>query len=73
MSSIRQKLKRLEAATQKVEAFSAAGGDLKSEAAIPVWMDFMGAFESMAKEFGYELAKPAKKASTVKPGLTPQS
>jgi hypothetical protein len=30
MASIRQKLKRLEATTQKVEAFATSGGDLRS-------------------------------------------
>jgi hypothetical protein len=29
-------------------------------------MDLMGAFENIAKEFGYGIAKPVKKASTVK-------
>jgi hypothetical protein len=66
MASTRQKVKRLEATTQKVEAFVAAGGDLESPAATPVWMDLMAAFEDIANEFGYEIAKPVKKVS-VKP------
>jgi hypothetical protein len=47
MVSMKQKLKRLEATIQKVEAFAAAGGDLRSQAATPVWMDLMGAFENI--------------------------
>ncbi len=62
MASTRQKVKRLEATTQKVEAFVAAGGELRSPAATPVWMDLMAAFEDIANEFGYEIAKPMKKA-----------
>jgi hypothetical protein len=38
MTSTRQKLKHLHASAEKVEAFAAAGGDLKSQAATPVWM-----------------------------------
>jgi hypothetical protein len=67
MVSIRQKLKRLVATTQKVEAFAAAGGDLKSPAAAHVWMELMSAFESIAREFGYEIAKPAKKQIATNP------
>jgi hypothetical protein len=67
MASIRQKLKRLEATIQKVDEFVAAGGDLKSPAAAPVWMNLMGAFERVAEAFGYEIAKPAKKPNVGKP------
>jgi len=61
MASVRQKLKRLEATIRKVDDFVAAGGDLKSPAATPVWMDLMGAFERVAEQFGYEIPKPVKK------------
>ncbi len=67
MPSVRQKLKRLDATLQKVEAFAAAGGDLKSEAAAPVWMDLMGAFASIATEFGFDV-KPVKKLTKPDPG-----
>ena len=61
MATIRQKVRRAEAATQRVEAFVAAGGVLKSAAAVPVAMEFMSAFAEVAKEFGYEIPKVAKK------------
>ena len=68
MASVRQKLKRLEASVQKADDFVAAGGDLKSPAAAPVWMNLMGAFERVAEAFGYEILKPVKKANSTKPG-----
>lgn len=68
MAAVRQKLKRLGAAIQKVDEFAAAGGDLKSQAAAPVWMDLLGGFASIAREFGYELGKPVKKEIIAKPG-----
>ena len=66
MASIKENLKRLEAMVQKVHEFTAAGGDLKSQAAAPVWMSLLGAFERVAEQFGYEIPKPAKKTADIK-------
>lgn len=60
MATIQEKTARLEAARKKVEAFIAAGGDLKSPAAVPVGMELLKAFADLAKEFGYEILKPIK-------------
>ncbi len=60
MPTIQEKTARLEAARRKVEEFVAAGGDLKSPAAVPVGMKFVKAFADYAKEFGYEILKPIK-------------
>jgi hypothetical protein len=44
-----QSLKRAAIALQRVEAFVAAGGDLKSEAGTTVGLDFMSSFAEVAK------------------------
>jgi hypothetical protein len=61
MATIPEKTARLEAARQKVEAFVAAGGDLKSADAVPVGLELVNAFADLAKDFGYEILKPIKK------------
>lgn len=67
MASIRQNLKRLQATIQKADDFAAQGGDLKSPAAAPVWMNLMGAFERVAAQFGYEIPRPVRKGAETKP------
>jgi hypothetical protein len=52
MATIRQTLKGAATALQRVESFVAAGGDLKSQEATTVALDFMGAFADVAKHFG---------------------
>ena len=66
MASIKEKLKRLQATVQKADDFAAAGGDTKSSAAAPVWMNLLGAFERVAEQFGYEIPKPVKKDGAIK-------
>ena len=61
MATIQEKMARLEAAKQKVEAIVATGGDLKSAAAIPTGLEFVNAFADIARDFGYEILKPLKK------------
>jgi len=61
MASIKENLRRLEGTIQKVHEFTAAGGDMKSQAAAPVWMSLLGAFERVAEQFGYQIPKPIKK------------
>jgi hypothetical protein len=61
MATIRQTLKRAATALQRVEAFVAEGGDLKSEAATTVGLDFLS-----AKQFGYDVAKPVKRTAILK-------
>jgi hypothetical protein len=55
MATITQTLKRAANALQRVQAFVAEGGDLKSEAATTVGLDFMGSFAEVGKQFGYEV------------------
>jgi hypothetical protein len=54
-SAIRQKTARLAAVLQKVEAFAAAGGDLKSPAAFLDGWELVDAFAELAEEFEYEI------------------
>jgi len=61
MATIQEKTARLEAARQKVEAFVAAGGDLKSREAAPVGLELVNACADLAKDFGHEILKPLKK------------
>jgi hypothetical protein len=63
LPTIEEKSARLMAAKQKVDEFLANGGDLGSKAAVPVGMEFVEAFAEVAKEFGYEVLKPTKKAN----------
>jgi hypothetical protein len=62
MTAISHKLKCAKISIQRIEEFLAAGGDLKSQAALPVGLEFLGAFAAVAKEFGYAIPKPAKAA-----------
>ncbi|MGC0777465.1 MAG: hypothetical protein WCD68_09685 [Candidatus Acidiferrum sp.] len=61
MAKILEKTARLETARKSVEAFVAAGGDLKSKEAVPVGLELVNALADLAKEFGYEILKPMKK------------
>jgi hypothetical protein len=54
-ATIQEKTARLEAARKKVEAFAAAGGDLKSADAVPLGIEFMDACADLAEDFGYEI------------------
>jgi hypothetical protein len=61
MVTIQEKTARVEAARKKVEQFVAAGGDLKSYAAVPVGLEFVDAAADLARDLGYEIIVPAKK------------
>ena len=67
MATPRQTLKRAAIALQRLESFVAAGGDLKSEAAATVGLEFMSSFADVLKLFGYEVSKPVKKSDGAKP------
>lgn len=67
MATVQEKTARLEQARKEVEAFVAAGGDLQSPDAVPVGMEFVQAFADLAKDFGYEILKPVKKADFIRP------
>ena len=67
MATMRQTLKRAANALQRVEAFVAAGGDLKFEAGTTVALDFMSSFAEVGKQFGYEVAKPVKRTDPPQP------
>jgi hypothetical protein len=54
-ATIQQKTARLEAVLLKVEAFVAAGGDLKSPAAFLDGWELVDAFAELAEEFDYEV------------------
>jgi hypothetical protein len=61
VATIQEKTARLETARKKVEAFVAAGGDLKSPEAVPLGLELLQAFDEVAKEFGPGILKPIKK------------
>ena len=54
-SMIQQKTARLAAVLLKVEAFVAAGGDLKSPTAFLDGWELVDAFSELAEEFDYEV------------------
>ena len=57
MATIQAKTSRLKAVRKKVEAFVAAGGDLKSADAVPLGIEFMDACADLAEDFGYEIVE----------------
>jgi hypothetical protein len=66
MATIQEKTARLEAARKKVEAFVAAGGDLKSADAVPVALELVDACADLAKDFGYEILKPIRNLKPIR-------
>ena len=61
MAAINEKTERLRVAREKVEAFIAAGGDLKSPEAVPLGMELVLAANEVGIELGYNILKPVKK------------
>ena len=63
MSTFQEKTERLAVARENVEAFVAAGGDLKSAEAVPIVFELADAFDELTNEFGHgseaPLSKPA--------------
>jgi hypothetical protein len=57
MTTLQEKLARLDAATGLIESHVAAGGDLKSVLAAPVELELVHAFVDLVQEFG---PKPLK-------------
>ena len=62
--TIEEKTARLESAKEKVKQFVDSGGDLKSPEALPLGVEFIEAYDDLAKEFGYEILKPIEKEET---------
>lgn len=61
MATIDEKTERLRVAREKVEAFIAAGGDIKSPEAAPLGMELVLAANEVGIELGYSILKPVKK------------
>jgi hypothetical protein len=61
LAAINEKTERLRVAREKVEAFIAAGGDLKSPEAVPLGMELVLAANEVGIELGYNILKPVKK------------
>jgi hypothetical protein len=61
MPTLNEKLARLEEMNRKAQAYLAAGGDPKSDEAVPIWIEYAEASNEVAKEIGYEFLKPIKK------------
>ena len=57
-AAIHQKAARLEAARTKLQQFMDGGGNLKSPEAAPLGVEFLHAYDDLAREFGYEILKP---------------
>jgi hypothetical protein len=55
---------RLERARIKAEGFVAAGGDLKSEEAVPLAMELIKAFNEVSTLFGHPILAPLNKGQT---------
>ena len=58
MPTIQEKTMRLEEIKAKIEALRDAGVDLKSSEAVPLGLEFLHAFDEVAREFGYVIIKP---------------
>jgi hypothetical protein len=62
--TIGEKTARLESVKEKVKQFVDSGGDLKSPEAVPLGVEFIQAYDDLAKEFGCEILKPIKGEET---------
>jgi hypothetical protein len=62
--TIEEKTARLESAKEKIKHFVDSGGDLKSPEAVPLGLEFIQAYDDLAKEFGYEVLKPIEREET---------
>jgi hypothetical protein len=62
--TIETRTARLESVKEKVKQFVDNGGDLKSPEAVPLGVDFIRAYDDLAKEFGYQILKPIKDEKT---------
>jgi hypothetical protein len=49
---LQAKIERVHAARMKVEEFVAAGGDLRSQEAVPIGLELARACNSLCEEFG---------------------
>ena len=58
MATLNEKLARLEAVKERVEAAVAQGLDLKSPEAVPLGMEFIYAANDVAEELGHGFIKP---------------
>jgi hypothetical protein len=68
MPTTLEKLARLEDVRAMVESFLERGGDLKSREAVPLGMEFVHAFDDLAREFGQLIFMPLdKKANFARP------
>jgi hypothetical protein len=61
-TSVQGKSNRLETARAKLQQFVDGGGDLKSPQASPLGIEFLYAYDDLAREFGYEILKPTNQA-----------
>jgi len=59
--TLQEKTERLRAAREQVEAFIAAGGDIKSAEAVPIGMELVLAANEVGIELGYNILKAVKK------------
>jgi hypothetical protein len=62
--TIETKTARLESVKKKVKQFVDSGGDLKSSEAVPLGVEFLQAYDALAREFGYQILKPIKDEKT---------
>jgi hypothetical protein len=57
---LQAKIERVHAARIKVEAFVAAGGDLKSSVAVPIGLEFARSYNDLLKEFDQQVLDEMK-------------
>jgi hypothetical protein len=62
----------LESVRAKVKEFVANGGDLKSPDAVSLGVEFVQAYDALAREFGYRLLKPIKNEKTTEVPESPE-
>ncbi len=57
--TVEEKTARLQSVTEKVQQFLNGGGDLKSPESVPLGLEFIHAYDDLAKEFGYQVLERA--------------
>jgi hypothetical protein len=67
MATLQEKTERLRLARERVEAFIAAGGDIKSKEAVPLGMELVLAANEVGRDLGYNILTTNRAADFIRP------